>query len=265
MKSAGKRCSNSLRVLERVVPLRGRHRTRVEPRVEDRLDPAGSPAARPGRRSSPSSTSGRCRSRPARSRPASSASSATDPTQWSWPSCAAPEGQRRPPEPVAGQRPVDVVLQPVAEAAVLDVLGMPADGLVLAQQVGPAVRRAREPRRLRPVDERRVAAPAVRVGVLVVDARARAAPRRQVVDDRRVGVLHELARVRRRPSRRSAPRRRPGSARQPLGARRPRGRSRRTPGRGARSPEPSSTVTKSAATTRAAASGDGTSSSKGRS
>ncbi len=85
---------------------------------------------------------------------------------------AAPHRQRRAPEAVARQRPVDVVLEPVAEAPVLDVLGVPADGLVLAR----AARRwcadgAREPGGLRPVDERRVAAPAVRVGVRVARPR----------------------------------------------------------------------------------------------
>ena len=47
---------------------------------------------------------------------------------------AAPDRQRRAPVAVAGQRPVDVALEPLAEAAVLDVLGVPADALVLAQQ-----------------------------------------------------------------------------------------------------------------------------------
>ena len=48
---------------------------------------------------------------------------------------AAPDRQRRPPVAVARERPVDVVLQPFAEAAVLDVLGVPADRLVVGEQL----------------------------------------------------------------------------------------------------------------------------------
>ena len=47
---------------------------------------------------------------------------------------AAPDRQRRAPVALARQRPVDVVLQPAAEAPVLDVLGVPVDGLVGGQQ-----------------------------------------------------------------------------------------------------------------------------------
>ena len=144
-----------------------------------------------------SSTAGRCRSRSARSRPERSASSATDPTQVSVPAVvAAPHRQRRAPEAVAGERPVDVVLEPVAEAAVLDVLRVPADRLVLAQHLVLVRGGAREPGGLGPVDERRAAPPAVRVRVRVVDQPLESARRRERVDDRGVGVLHEHARPR---------------------------------------------------------------------
>ena len=203
MKSAGKRRSKSVGVLERVVELRGRHRPRVEPRVEHRLDavraaaatvgaardhdvvdvgavevevargrgPRGARAPRPNRRT--------CRAR--------SRGSAT-------PGSACPSSGR-------GERPVDVVLEPVAEAAVLDVLGMPVDRLVLAEQLVLLRRRAHEPRGLAPVDERRVAAPAVGIRVRVVDDLHEHAARRERVDDRGVGVLDELA-ARTRASRR---------------------------------------------------------------
>ena len=75
---------------------------------------------------------------------------------------AAPHRDRRAPEPVARQRPVDVVGEPVAEPAVADVLGVPADRLVLAEQLVLVLGGAREPRGLRPVDERGAAPPAVR-------------------------------------------------------------------------------------------------------
>ncbi len=79
----------------------------------------------------------------------------------------APDRQRRAPVPVAGERPVDVVVQPVAVAAVLDVLGVPGGLLVLREQLVLDLRGADVPGRLRVVHERRVAAPAVRIAVLV--------------------------------------------------------------------------------------------------
>src|SRR4029077_10626064 len=48
---------------------------------------------------------------------------------------ALPDRQRRAPVAVARERPVDVVLQPFAEAAALDVLGVPADRLVVGEQL----------------------------------------------------------------------------------------------------------------------------------
>ena len=117
-----------------------------------------------------SSTYGRCRSMPVRSRPGELRELGDRADARVVPAVvAAPHRDRRAPVAVARERPVDVVLEPVAEAAVLDVLGVPVDRLVLAQQRVLVRRRAREPRGLGPVDERRVAAPAVRVRVRVVD------------------------------------------------------------------------------------------------
>src|SRR5262249_48937670 len=67
----------------------------------------------------------------------------------------------------ARERPVDVVLEPFAEAAVLDVLGVPADRLVAGEQLVLVARGGDVPARLGVVEERRRAAPAVRIGVLV--------------------------------------------------------------------------------------------------
>ena len=50
------------------------------------------------------------------------------------PTLAAPHGQGRAPVAVAREGPVDVALEPVAEASVLQMVGMPADPLVLAEQ-----------------------------------------------------------------------------------------------------------------------------------
>ena len=80
---------------------------------------------------------------------------------------ALPDRQRRPPVAVAGERPVDVVLEPFAEPAVLDVLGVPPDLLVVGEQAVALARGRDVPARLRVVEERGAAAPAVRVGVLV--------------------------------------------------------------------------------------------------
>jgi hypothetical protein len=108
---------------------------------------------------------------------------------------AAPDRQRRAPVALARDRPVDVVLQPLAEAAVLDVRRVPVDGLVRRQQAIAQRGRADVPGRLGVVEQRRAAAPAVRVGVqqalLALDPAARA----QVLDQVRVGVLDPAAGV----------------------------------------------------------------------
>ena len=104
---------------------------------------------------------------------------------------AAPDGQRRAPVALARERPVDVVLQPVAEAAVLDVLGMPGDLLVGGQQLVADPRRRDVPGGLGVVQQRRRAAPAVRIGVLVVLGAQQPAALAQVLDEIGVGVLDE--------------------------------------------------------------------------
>src|SRR5215203_1742380 len=79
----------------------------------------------------------------------------------------APDGKRSPPVTLAGEGPVHVVAQPVAEAAPLYVVGDPVNPLVLAQEVVEDGGRPRVPGPLGVVQERRPAAPAVRVGMLV--------------------------------------------------------------------------------------------------
>jgi hypothetical protein len=58
--------------------------------------------------------------------PARSSTSANEPMHSRCP-LAAPDRQRRAPVALARERPVDVVLQPLAEAPVLDVLRVPVD------------------------------------------------------------------------------------------------------------------------------------------
>ena len=96
---------------------------------------------------------------------------------------AAPDRQRRAPVALARERPVDVVLQPAPEAPVLDVLGMPRDLLVGGEQLVVQLRRREVPRRLGVVEQRRPAAPAVRVGVLVGLGAQQAAAAAQVLDE----------------------------------------------------------------------------------
>ena len=79
----------------------------------------------------------------------------------------APHRDRAAPEPVSGDRPVAGVLEPLAELAVLDVLGHPGDLLVELDHAVLELGDLDEPRRHRHVDERLAAAPAVRVGVVV--------------------------------------------------------------------------------------------------
>ena len=107
---------------------------------------------------------------------------------------ALPDRQRRPPVAVARERPVDVVLEPFAEAAVPDVLGMPADLPVVGKQLVAGSRGGDVPARLGVVEERRAAAPAVRVGVLVDLLAEEQAAALEVVDQAagHLGVFDEL-------------------------------------------------------------------------
>ena len=164
----GEALLEQLLVLERVVELRERHRAAVVPGVDHRLDPAHLPAAllaveddlvdvgavqvlgdlAPGALAQLGDRAG------------AEAAVAALPA-------ALPDRQRRPPVAVAGERPVDVALEPFAEAAVLDVLGVPADRLVVGEHPVADLEVRDVPARLGVVEERRAAAPAVRVGVLV--------------------------------------------------------------------------------------------------
>ncbi len=107
---------------------------------------------------------------------------------------ALPDRQRRAPVAVARERPVDVALEPLAEAAVLDVLGVPADLLVGRQQPVADLGGLHVPARLRVVEERGVAAPAVRIGVQVGLGTQQLPVGLQRLDDVLVGLLDEAAR-----------------------------------------------------------------------
>ncbi len=106
---------------------------------------------------------------------------------------AAPDGQRGAPVAVAGEGPVDVVVEPVAEPAVLDGVRVPVGVLVLPQEGVLDRGGADVPGRLGVVEQRGVAAPAVRVAVLVGQVPEEQAAGLQVGDQGLVGLLEELA------------------------------------------------------------------------
>ena len=108
----------------------------------------------------------------------------------------APDRERRAPVALAGERPVHVVLQPAAHAAVLDVLRVPVDALVGRQQAVAELRGLDVPGRLGVVEQRRAAAPAVRVRVQQALGPEQAAAAAQVLDQVVVGFLDEAAGVR---------------------------------------------------------------------
>ena len=183
-----------LLVLERVVELGERHRAGVEPGV-DRLDdpphlrPAGLAAQDDLVDVGPVQVVGHLAAALAQvgHRPGAEALLAVGRR-------ALPDRQRRAPVALARERPVDVVLEPLAEAAVLDVLRMPVDLLVGGQQPVADLRGRDVPARLRVVEERRVAAPAVRVGVEEGLGAEQAAALLERLDDVGVGLLDEAAR-----------------------------------------------------------------------
>ena len=106
------------------------HGPRVKPRIDDWLDPGGGHATlgaveghlvdrRAVRVDAADVTAGQGRE----------LLTAGDACQVA--SLTSPDRQRRPPEAVTRQRPVDIVLKPLTEATVSDVGGMPVDLLVL--------------------------------------------------------------------------------------------------------------------------------------
>ena len=108
---------------------------------------------------------------------------------------ALPDRDRRPPEPVATDGPVSGVLEPLSEAAVLDVLGNPGDLLVQFDHPVTELGDLHEPRRDRSVDQRLCAPPTVRIRVVVAVVAHDDALVLERTDDRRIGVEHVLTDV----------------------------------------------------------------------
>src|SRR5438046_3185602 len=102
---------------------------------------------------------------------------------------ADPDGQGRAPVTLAAQRPVDVVFEPVAEAAIADILGYPMDLLIVRQQLVFARRGADVPGEFGIIEQRRVAAPAERIA-MANRTRAEEQPAfAQVAHNERVGFF----------------------------------------------------------------------------
>ena len=138
-----------------------------------------------------SSIVGRCGSRSAKSRPASELELGERAHGGRVALRASPDRERRSPVPLAGQCPVDVVLEPVPVPAALDVVRVPVDLVVHLEQALLHRGRPHVPRGSRVVEEWRRAPPAERVGVLDRARPLKEAALPEVHDDRRVGVLHE--------------------------------------------------------------------------
>ncbi len=187
-------CSEGLLVFEGIVPLGHGHRARVEPDIDqlgDALHLARLAALRAGkldlvdirpvqvqaRKVTPGQL-GKLGDRANRNLVVAA--------------LALPDRQRRAPVALATQRPIDVVLQPVAKAPVLDVPRHPVDLLVQLDQAVFELAGADVPGAAGIVQQRRVAAPAEGVGVGVGAGAEEQAARLQVLDDQRVGVFDEL-------------------------------------------------------------------------
>ena len=110
-----------------------------------------------------------------------------------WLVLAFPQRQRRAPVAGPGQGPVHVVAQPLAVPAMLDVRRVPVGLLVLGQQLILGRGGADVPGRQCVVDQQRVAAPAVRVAVLVRLGPVQQPPVGQLLHQPRIGVLEEHA------------------------------------------------------------------------
>ena len=178
----------------RVAHLGRRHGARVEPGVDHRLDAVGQRAVGALRAGEGDLVDGRAVGVDVVDvTTAQLAELVAGPDAGQVVRLAAPDRQGRAPEAVARQSPVDVVLQPLAEAAVADVPRVPVDPLVLLDHPRGDLRGGDVPRGLAPVDEHGLAAPAVRQGVGVVHALEQGALVLEGVVDLRVALAHRPA------------------------------------------------------------------------
>ena len=110
---------------------------------------------------------------------------------------APPDRDRRSPVTIPAQGPVYIVLQPTPEAPAADVVGHPVNRVIQRHQPVLIVAGANVPCLLRPVDQRRVAAPAKGVGMLVGAGLVEQSPFFQIGGNVGISLLDENAGPRR--------------------------------------------------------------------
>ena len=180
-------------VLERIVPLRKRHRAGVEPAVDD-LGHAVHLLAALGAADRHGVDVGAMQLKLLRAVVRQRLQLLDRADRMLVSAAALPYIERRAPVAVAADAPVLHMLKPVAEASLADALGNPVDRVIVRNQFVAHRRHLDEPRLACVVDERRVAAPAMRIAVLE-DRRLEETPLFfQVLQNQRIGVLDEDAR-----------------------------------------------------------------------
>ena len=110
------------------------------------------------------------------------------------PAVTFPNVQRRAPVAVAADTPVLHMLDPVAEAPLADRLRNPVDRVVVLYERIAHRRHLDEPRSARVVEQRRIAAPAMRIVVRELGSLKKLAALLEIGEDQRIGVLHKDAR-----------------------------------------------------------------------
>ena len=104
-----------------------------------------------------------------------------------------PHGQRRSPETLARQRPVDVAFQPLAKPSVADVLGYPLDRLVELDHAFAEIGCTDVPGVLGVINDRVARPPAERIVVYAGLSTKHHAPVFEFANQHFIGVLEELA------------------------------------------------------------------------
>ena len=146
-------------VFKRMMPLRYRHRTRIKPTI-DHFGYAAHELAGCGIRKRDLVHVGTVQIETGKVAGCQFGEFGQRTHQQRLPIFVNPDRQRRTPEALAPQRPIDVVFQPVAEAPVTNVTRIPVDGLVQLHQLLLVFRGSDVPGAARVIKQRRVATPA---------------------------------------------------------------------------------------------------------
>ena len=187
-------------ILERIVHLRERHRTALEPAVEHLGHAAHHRATCwiVGVRSNQIVDSGTMQVGDLYAKVALHlGQAAVDVHARVFGVIALPHRNRRTPETVAADAPVARIGKPLAKRAIFDVTGNPMDLLVQFDHAILDCRDLNKPRRDRAVDQRLSATPAMRIAVVIALVTQHDATSLQFTNDQRVGIKHMLALPRR--------------------------------------------------------------------